>query len=532
MKQEEIIKEQKAYIKTMEETVERQKNIIEQMDKQIVLLTEMVNSLTKQKFGRSSEKTTREDVPDGQLSLFDEAENMADKNAGEPDKKTIVKEHERNKKSRGYKEELIKDLEVVEVPCELHKNDQNCPWCNAQLKPIGKEVIRDELEFIPAKVRILRYVRYAYECPECRKDLTPVIIKADAPVSVMKHSLASPSSVAYAMYQKYVNAVPLYRQEKEWERCGIRLSRATLANWIIRCSQDWFTPLIQCLHKKLLEQDILHADETTVQVLKEDGKKATSTSYMWLYRTGAGAKEPIVLFDYRPSRGGANAANYLKGFHGYLHTDGYTGYDKVTDVIRCGCWAHLRRKFVEAMPPGAEKQLIVSPAETGRDYCNKLFHMEKEMESLSPEERKKLRLKTEKPLLEAFWCWLEKLDPLSGSKLGKAVVYAKNQRTYLENYLLDGRCSISNNLAENSIRPFTTGRKNWMFSDSTKGADASAAVYSVIETAKANGLEPFQYLNFLLMYIPETNFKEHPEELEDMMPWSDFAKEQCSKKRK
>lgn len=271
----------------------------------------------------------------------------------------------------------------------------------------------------------------------------------------------------------------------------------------------------------------IHADETTVQVLKEEGKTPTSTSYIWLYRTGNWDKKTIVLFQYKPSRSGSNAKEYLQEFHGYLHTDGYAGYEKVEGIQRVGCWAHVRRKFVEAMPPGVEKLLVPCTAEVGKHYCDQLFKLEKELVDLSAHERKEQRLKQELPILGAFWCWLDTVTALKNSKLSKAVVYARNQKDYLENYLKNGNCSLSNNIAENSIRPFCVGRKNWLFSQSVKGAKASAAIYSVIETAKANGINPMHYLQYVFTYMPGSDMKD-PENLESLMPWSkryqDFIK--------
>jgi hypothetical protein len=331
------------------------------------------------------------------------------------------------------------------------------------------------------------------------------------------------------MYQKYVNSVPLYRQEKDWEHLGIALSRTTMANWVIRCSEDYFTPVIDHLRKELLKRDIAHCDETPVQVLKEDGKKPQTKSYMWLYRTGNDAKAQIILYDYQPSRNGDHAATFLKDFKGYVHSDGYAGYNKLDGIIRCGCWAHLRRKFVEAIPVRNAKGASPTSAEIGRDYCNQLFKIEEGLANLSPEKRYCKRLELEKPVLEAFWCWLENLTVLNGSALGKAVKYARNQKPYMENYLLDGRCSISNNAAENSIRPFTIGRKNWLFSDTPKGASSSAAVYSIVETAKANGLNVYTYLEYLLLYMPDSDWQNHPENLEDLMPWSEAAQKECKR---
>lgn len=502
--------------------IEHLENTIVSLEQQVANLTEMVMLLRKDKFSPSSEKTPKQ--VEGQLSLFNEAEIEADATIEEPIKKTVKGYTRTSTKTK--REELIKDLPVREVLCESAPEDMNCPRCNSELRPIGKETVREELEYIPAKLQIVRYVRMSYECPKCKHSDKPYIQKANTPTSLMNHSLASPSSVAHVMYEKYVNSVPLYRQEKDWEQLGIALSRATMANWVVRCSQDYFTPIIEHLRKELISRDIIHCDETPVQVLKEEGKKPQTKSYMWLYRTGNDNKHPVILYDYQPSRNGDHAVTFLKDFKGYVHSDGYSGYNKLTDITRCGCWAHLRRKFVEAIPTKKSSDSLTS-AEIGRDYCDRLFQVEATLKDLTPEERFTKRLELEKPILEAFWCWLESLNVLKGSALAKAVTYATNQKKYMENYLLDGRCALSNNSAENAIRPFTVGRKNWLFADTPKGATASAAVYSIIETAKANGLNVYTYLEYLLLYMPDTDWQNHPEELEDLMPWSEAVQAEC-----
>ena len=512
-----------AYIEHLENTIVNLNETINGLQNQISNLTEMIMLFRKEKFSSSSEKTPKQ--VDGQISLFNEAEIEADESVPEPVKKTIHG-YLRNA-GRTNREELIKDLPVREILCETPSDELYCPNCLSDLKPIGKEVVREELEYIPAKLQIVRYVRMAYECPKCKHTDHPYIEKALTPTFLMNHSLASPSSVANVMYQKYVNAVPLYRQEKEWENMGLSLSRATMANWIIRCSQDYLMPVVEHLQKELLSRDIIHCDETPIQVLKEEGKKPQTKSYMWLYRTGNDDKAPVILYDYQPSRNGDHAVTFLKDFKGYVHSDGYSGYNKLTNITRCGCWAHLRRKFIEAIPSKKDANAPLTNAEIGRDYCNKLFSIEESLKELSPEERKSKRLELEKPVLEAFWCWLESLNVLKGSALGKAVTYAINQRPYMENYLLDGRCALSNNAAENAIRPFTVGRKNWLFADSPKGAGASAAVYSIIETAKANDLNVYTYLEYLLLYMPDTDWRNHPEELDNLMPWSEAVKTEC-----
>lgn len=280
------------------------------------------------------------------------------------------------RKTKTTREELLKDLPIEEVPCMIHPDDMFCNQCGSSSREIGYVKVRDELEYIPAKVKVIRYMQQACECPACKHRGKPFIRKAFTPKSVLNRSLASPSSVARVMYQKYVNGIPLYRQEKDWEQVSIGLSRATMVNWVIRSSEDHLKPVIDRLRKELLSRDIIHCGETPVQVLKEDGKKPQTQSYMWLYRSGNNGKNPIVLYDYQPSRNGDHAVNYLKGFKGYVHSDGYSGYNKLTDIIRVGCWAHLRRKFVEAIPQKANPDGLPTTAETGRQYCDKLFAIE------------------------------------------------------------------------------------------------------------------------------------------------------------
>ncbi len=523
--QEARIEELETEIQKRDNTILLQQNSINELKRQVENLTEMLLQMRQDKFGSSSERTKiKDDLNDDQLCFFNEAEVEQDPKAEEPVKQDPKGRIRKKKSSR--KEMIIGDIPVEVIPLKPDEKRLVCPYCDSKLKSVGTEIVREEVRYIPASLKLLRYVRDTYGCPHCKNTDHPYMVKPIAPTPVLNHSAASPSSVAWVMYQKYGNAVPLYRQEAEWERMGMKLTRATMANWIIRCSDDYFDPLIRYMHRRLLERDVLHADETPVQVLKEDGKPAESKSYMWLYRTGNDGRVPIILYDYRPSRSGDNADEYLKGFHGYLHSDGYSGYNKVTDVTRCGCWAHLRRKFVEAVPKGKASGSGKTNAEIGIDYCDRLFRIEDELKDLSPEDRKRERLDRETPVLKAFWSWLDTVEPLRGSGLAKAVIYARNQKPYMENYLEDGRCSISNNAAENGIRPFVLGRKNWLFADTPKGAAASARVYSLIETAKANDLDPFTYLQLLLMYMPDWDRTE--EQLERMMPWSDFIRKQNS----
>ena len=339
----------------------------------------------------------------------------------------------------------------------------------------------------------------------------------------MKHSLASPSTVAYIMTQKYVDGLPLARQEKIWAREGISLSRATMANWVIQCSQTWLKPLYKHMKQELLTHSVIHADETVVQVLKEDGKPATSESRMWLYASAALLRHQVRIFEYQPDRSGKRPESFLKGFTGHLVTDGYSGYNHVAKVTHCGCWAHARRKWREAMPDGATVK--TSKAAVGFQYCNKLFTEERKCAPYQPKYRQEYRQNRELPILEEYYAWLKTVHPEKGSKLEEAVRYSLNQKQHLMAYLDNGEVPISNNLAENAIRPFTLGRKNWLFCDTPKGAEASAIVYSMVESAKANGIEPFAYLQHVLLQLPYFGRSHSHEELESLMPWAPYIQQ-------
>lgn len=538
---EALIQLQKETIESLRQLVDSQRLTIEQMTKShetqtaqlnqtIANLNETVEYLKKKLFASSSEKTKKDAFP-GQLDLFNEAEAAADPSVPEPTLEEAVGGYKRKaRKQKATREEILAGLPVVEVPCTVPDEDRNCPYCNTPMEVIGKKVVREELRIIPAKVERIQYVQEVLGCPECKKDGASVIVGAETPSPLLKHSLASASTVAYVMYQKYVNSIPLYRQEADWKQLGVKLSRATLANWVIKCSIDYMEPVYGHLHQCLLERDIIHADETPCQVLKDDGKTAQSRSYMWLYGSGNDGLPPIRLYDYQPSRGGYHAEEFLKGFSGHLICDGFSGYNKLKGVIRCGCLAHMRRYWKEALPGKSRKSSDKTHAEIGLDYCNQLFELEKEYADLDADTRKAERLETEPAIWEAYWSWLETVNPAGGSRLAKAVTYAKNQKPYMENYLLDGRCSISNNIAENIARPYAVGRKNFLFHDTVKGAQASAIIYSLVETAKLNNLNIYAYLETVLLYMPD--YKNEPEGIEELMPWSEMIQQRCQIKSK
>lgn len=326
--------------------------------------------------------------------------------------------------------------------------------------------------------------------------------------------------------------MPLYRQEHDWLQHGIALSRSTMANWVIRCTHDWLKPLYDVMKSELIKSEIINADETRIQCNREDGKKASSESFMWVYRTGTTEEHAIVLFEYTRTRAGKHPKLFLDGFKNYLITDAYAGYEQVEDIIRCLCWSHVRRYYIEAIPIDRGKELPGSKGAEGREYCNRLFKIEQELSDLSPKDRLEQRHKLSREVLDEFWCWVEKTSEkmTTNIKLQEALNYSKNQRVYLENFLLDGRISISNNHAENAIRPFAAHRRSWLFADTPRGAEASAIAYSIVETAKANDLNVFEYLVHIFKNLPNIDFCRNPELLKDYLPWSEKLPDCCRMK--
>ena len=494
------------------------------------MLKQQIAVLQKMAFGPKSEKSKRLAPPENpdQGVLFNEAETEAKKNAEEP--LVDVPAHKRRKHAHHWDEILAKyphEKRIITLPEE----DRVCKRCGSGLTSMGMEKIRTEVEFIPASVKVIDVYRESFQCLECRKQGHFSVEKPVVPQKVMLHSLATASTVARVIVQKYQFAVPLYRQEIEWKNIGIPLPRATLANWVIHCSEDWLTPVVSRLRELLLEQPVIHADETPVQVHREKGRKNTTRSYMWVFTNGEYETDrQIRLYQYRPGRSGSFASDFLGNYSGILQTDGYTGYERVNCGTHVLCWAHARRYFVDAIPPG------LSEAEIDETVCgqavkqiNELFAIDKSLADLTPEERQESRLRLEQSKLEAFFAWLETESGKAAPKsaLGKAIQYVLGSKDGLTAYLKDGHSALSNNICERAIRNFTIGRKNWLFSDSPKGADASAAAYSIIETCKANGLDPFKYLTFLFETMPNLDFKRHPERIDECLPWNADVQEKC-----
>lgn len=505
---------------SLENKCKLQAQQIEELTAKLEWYEEQFRLSQEKRFGKSSEKSNSD-----QLTIFNEAEKEARKNIEEPDLEEVIYKRRKRKKS---KKQSFDDLPVEVIEYRLEEEGQVCPECTNPLHEMSKE-IRKELKIIPAQVKVVEHVKYVYACRQCEKDSihTP-IITAKMPNSVLPGSFVSPSLMAYIMYRKYSEAVPLYRQEQQFKYFGIELSRQNLANWVIYGSNHWLKLLYARMHTELLKETVIHADETTMQVLDEVGKSPTSKSYMWLYATGTFGPQ-IFLYDYQPSRAKKHPKNFLHGFSGFLQTDGYPAYNNIENTILVGCFAHARRGFtdaIKALPKNSD--LTRTNANQGLRFCNKFFDIERRLKDLSPEERYEKRLELSKPVLEDFLSWLniKKREVLPKSSLGKAIKYCLNQWPKLEAFMLDGRLEISNNRAERAIKPFVIGRKNFLFSKSPKGATASAIVYSIIETAKANGLNPFFYLTYLFETLPNID-TEDMEQLDSLLPWSKSIPDEC-----
>lgn len=528
------IKQLNTTISTQNELIRSMQMMMQERDKKdsekdqlIANLQAQLDYLKTKLFGSTSE--VRHDQVPGQFSLFFSLEEEEKEAIPVEPEYIEVKAHKKSRKPKATYDEMFAGLPTEKVYVDtLSAEEKICAECGTEMVPIGHELIRTELRYTEPKLERIDYYATTYECPQCKDTETPQFIKDEGMPALIPGSYASSGLVAHVMNAKYALSMPLYRQEKEFAHLGAPISRNTMAHWIIYCAEAYFLPMYNYMHRKLLERKYLMADETPIQVLKEADRRPQSKSYVWLVRTGEDDDVPIILYNYTSTRAGIHAAKFLDGAAPgyYLMVDGYKGYNKVPDAQRCCCFAHIRRYWLNAIPKGYEKD-YTNPAVQGFLYCNKLFEYERSYreKGLSPKQIYNRRLKDQKPVIEAYLSWLDQLRPKSGDRLIRAINYSNGCRPYMMNYLKDGHCSLSNNLSENSIRPLVVGRKNWLFSDTTDGANASMRVYSMIETAKANELDPKKYLNFLLEHRPSAEMSD--DDLEQLAPWSKLAQETC-----
>lgn len=508
--------------------LEHAQNALLERDNVISILQEKLRLASANTYGTRTERRDN----DPQADLFNEVDALAllpdaeeleagsvttDNSTDESSADTQTITYER-RKTRGRKA-LPESLPRVEIELDIPEADKVCA-CGCQKNRIGSES-SERLEIVPAKLFVERHIRYKYACPQCEDG---VQIAATVPAMIPK-SNAGPGLLAYVVTAKYQDALPLHRQEKIFNRHGVALTRQTLANWIIKCSQA-LDPVLDQMERVLRLAPVILMDETTVQVNKEEGKEASSKSYMWIRRALAPPDDysrhgaDITLYHYSRSRGSEVASELLSDYHGALMTDAYAGYNSVVasqQLMHAQCWAHARRKFVEAeksLPKGKKSPAISAIL----NEIAKLYGIEKQIKTLPASDKQVQREALAKPILEKLHQSLLKKanDVMPKSALGEAVHYTLKCWSGLTQYLKNGHIPIDNNGAENGIRPFVIGRKNWMFCDTVNGAHASARLYSVIETAKANGLEPYQYLRYLFRELPKAGCEA---DVQKLLPW-------------
>lgn len=496
-------------------------------------MTEELKLLRKKLFGSSTEHMSNPYVNSDQLTIYPFLGIEPEKEPEPIEAEYIeIQGYTKSKKAKSTLKEQFSNIPVKQVFIDsLSDEDKLCPTCGTEMQPIGTEIIRREVIHVKPSMYMLEYVGTTYGCPVCKDTEDPQFVKDNkAPAALIKGSYTSPSLTSWVLYEKFAKSVPFYRLEKSLEELGAKISRTTMANWAIQCNSLYFKHLTDYFHRELLKRKYLMMDETPIQVLHEPGRTPESKSYVWLMRSGNDGLPPIIYYRYAPTRSGDVALELTDGIQPGTHLmcDGFSGYNKLKDVRRCTCYAHIRRYFYEAIPAGHDRD-ITNPAVQGVMYCNKLFSYENKYAErhYKPETIKKRRVKDEKPVIEAFLDWADKQVVTGNSKFSKALTYFKNRRNDLMTYLEDGHCSLSNNWSENSIRPVTVGRKNWLFSSSVDGAEASMNIYTIIEMAKLHGLNRQKYLEYILEHRPSAEMTD--EELSLLAPWNKDVQETCGK---
>ena len=486
------------------------------------LLMEQVILGKQNRFGRSSEKM--EDTSqicfcevDGTIVFFNEAEAVCDLNAAEPD--DLELKSPKQPKRKGKKEADLSGLPVRRIDHYLSEEELEAEFGVRGWKQLPDAISR-KYHFVPAKVEVEEHHIGVYASKTDEH-----MVKADHPKALLHGSLVSPSLGAAIINGKYVNAVPLYRLEQEFQRYGLQITRQNMANWCIRLAEEYLSVLYDHLHKVLYSYHVIQADETPVLV-NHDGRKAGSKSWMWVYRSGHLYQDrQIVLYEYQQTRNASHPREFLKGYDGICVTDGYQVYHtlekELEELTIAGCWVHCRRRFDEALKLVPKSYQKESNAFLLMKQIQAIYREEGKLNDLSSDERLKQRQVVIKPLVDAFFTYLKTINVSKKDKFGDAIGYALNQEKYLRVFLTDGDVPIDNNASERAIRGFCIGKKNWQMIDTIHGAKSSAIIYSIVETAKANNLKPFDYVQHLLEEIPKHMNDKDCSFLEDLLPWSE-----------
>ena len=507
-----------------------QENIARMTQNQELIL-EQTAILRGQRFGRHSEKMN---VIDGQMSLFfNEPEATASEpgaQAEEPEFEEVV--IRRKKKQKGKREDDLTGMPVTVIKHEMSEEELRAAFPDGKYKRLPDEVYK-RLEFHPASFEVKEHHVAVYAGMD-----NETIVKAQRPKDLLRGSIVTPSLEAAIINGKYVNSLPLYRMEQEFKRNDVNLNRQNMANWTIQCADRYLAVLYDYLHKLLYQYHVLQADETPVEVTK-DGRGAGSKSYMWIYRTGKSYAETIVLYEYQKDRKEDHPEEFLKGFQGVCVTDGYQAYhaleEKTAGLTIAGCWAHARRKYADALKAIKDKEERKDTlAYDALKQIGSVYKLDNELAGLTPKERQHRRQLELKPLVDAYFEWVKKHqgEVLPKSQTGKAFAYSINQEKYLRVFLEDGEVPLDNNATESTLRGFCIGKHNWRLIDTVRGAKSSAIIYSITETAKANNLKVYEYVEYLLTEIPKHEDGTNLDFLEDLLPWSPNLPERCRKSNK
>ena len=523
--------EMQAEIERLKQLIAQKDEVIQKQSVQIENMMQVLLHARKERFGAKSEAS----IP-GQMSLFSDAEQEALAKALEeqkqelavPDKKPSVA------KKSGISRRKLESLPVEVTVCELDPKE-TCDLCGAPLKKVGQKTVRSEVEYIRAKVIIRQYVQTVYKCTVCGSAESPReqdhFVSAALPKPLLNHCIVSPSMMTEILYEKYFKGVPLNRQENMWRDLGIIITRKDMAHWTNRVCEEWLQPVVDVMHRHMLEEcKVIHADETRIQCNHEPGRKAHTDSFMWVLVSGENEPHKMVLFHYTMTRNGDHAKELLDGWHGSLVIDAYAGYEKVEKITHGLCWSHVRRKYIDSIPlDSSGKEIPGSKGAEARKLIDQLFYIEGLIKGLPEKEKLEKRQELSQKVLDAFWSWVERTSALhtTNTKLTEALSYSVNQRTNLETFMHDGKIPISNNRAEQHIRPFATHRRAWLFADTQAGARANATAYSLIETARTYDLNVYEYIHYVLKRIPMLDHQSHPENLEELMPWSKDLPKEC-----
>ena len=487
----------------------------QQLRKEITALREQVAEMNRRLFGRSKE-TVKENKD--QLALFDD-QLFSVAETTEEETVQAIEAHERKRRPKGKKASLIKDLKANNIHYELIDEARFCPCCSETMSHIGQTVIREEPIFIPGHFEKNVHIQHAYKCHYCPEDETTTIVKAPVPRPLLNNSLASATVVAEIIHQKYELSIPLYRQENDWKTYGLEMTRKTMSNWLITIGQRYLEPIYHVLQSQLIKEKVLHADETPLTVL--DSKK--TKNYLWLFQTTERAKKPVILYHHNEYRSAAVPTNFLKGFTGYLHCDAYAAYSNIPNIRTVRCLSHARRKFFEAI--GTNKK---GKAAEAVKHIDSLFRLERGLRGYSDKKRYFLRKRQLKTAWKQLYTFLRNCQALGRGKLANAINYTLGHWKDFTRMMNDGRLELSNNLAERSIKKVVIGRKNFLFSKSIPGAKATGIIYSLVETAKANGLSPRKYFTYLFNELPQLGDFLSQESLARFLPWDPKVQLLCA----